>query len=488
MRASRQSGSTSSKNTLKPGMNMWSVFMLGFGTVIGVGWITVMGSWLSDGGALGSIIAFVLGGAIMLAIGLCYAELATIHPVVGGEVVYTYDMFGAGAAYATGWLLVFSYVAVVAFEAISVGWVLEALWPSLKGPVLYEVFGYEMSLGALLSGLVVMAVIMTVHIWGVRSTVSFQNMVVIFLLVVTVFFVGCGLLWGDVDNLEPLFPKEKSWSTGVMAVLVTTPFWYMGFNVIPQSLGELEDETKARLVPRVIIFTIVLSMLFYGLVILTAALAAPRDHLLSYDLPIVGVFEAVFESPLIAKFILLAGLAGLISTWNAMLYAAVRVLYTLGRARLIPASLSTLSLRTRAPVVAILFCVVTATLIMLLGRNAIIPIVTTSSITLTAVLFMVVMGLPRLSALHAHNTRSYRMPFGRIVQPLAAIAAFLLLAISVYTPYQIATMALPLEWTILLAWCGLGALFWMVSASLRATLSNDERRAILLHNQRGDDA
>src|SRR5690606_36146808 len=163
-----------------------------------------------------------------------------------------------------------------------------------------------------------------------------------------------------------------------------------------------------------------------------AAMAAPRDHVLNFDLPIVGIFEAVFGSPLIAKLILLAGLGGLISTWNAILYAAVRVLYTLGRARLIPLGFSMLSTGRQAPVAAILFCVFAATLIMLLGRNAIIPLVTTSSITLTAVLLLVVVGLPRLRARYAGSRHSYRMPFGKVIQPLAAVLAFLLLCISFY--------------------------------------------------------
>ena len=74
------------REVLGRGIRIRSLFSLAFGTIIGVGWITVMGAWLSGAGVMGAIIAFVIGGLGMLAIGLCYAEMAAAYPVTGGEV------------------------------------------------------------------------------------------------------------------------------------------------------------------------------------------------------------------------------------------------------------------------------------------------------------------------------------------------------------------------------------------------------------------
>ncbi|MCB1022373.1 MAG: amino acid permease, partial [Acidobacteria bacterium] len=73
--------------------------------MIGVGWVTALGSWLTQAGPGGAILAFAAGGAVMLLIGLCYAELTAMLPVAGGEVAYAFAAHGAGRAFVVGWFL-----------------------------------------------------------------------------------------------------------------------------------------------------------------------------------------------------------------------------------------------------------------------------------------------------------------------------------------------------------------------------------------------
>src|SRR6185369_11469809 len=44
-------------------------FALGFGTIIGVGWVIVLGDWLRQAGPLGAMLAFVAGGLVMVVVG-----------------------------------------------------------------------------------------------------------------------------------------------------------------------------------------------------------------------------------------------------------------------------------------------------------------------------------------------------------------------------------------------------------------------------------
>ena len=64
---------------------------IGFGSMVGVGWIIVLGDWLAQAGPVGAILAFVCGGLVTMLVGVCYAELATLLPVSGGEVAYAYS-------------------------------------------------------------------------------------------------------------------------------------------------------------------------------------------------------------------------------------------------------------------------------------------------------------------------------------------------------------------------------------------------------------
>ena len=88
--------------------------------MIGIGWVTALGSWLTTAGPGGAIVAFVCGGVVMVLIGLCYAELTSAMPVAGGEVAFAYAAHGTGRAFLVGWFLAFGYLSVSSFEAISV--------------------------------------------------------------------------------------------------------------------------------------------------------------------------------------------------------------------------------------------------------------------------------------------------------------------------------------------------------------------------------
>ena len=161
--------------TLKKDIELWSLFSLSFGTIVGVGWITVMGSWLGAAGSIGSILAFAGGGAVILLIGLCYAEIAGMYPVSGGEVAYVYETYGTRLSFATGWLLAYSYISTTSFEAVSIGWLLSAIMPGFGGPVVYSVLGADVRLWDLVLGLSLMGMITIINYRGGKTTTRFPG-------------------------------------------------------------------------------------------------------------------------------------------------------------------------------------------------------------------------------------------------------------------------------------------------------------------------
>ena len=128
-------GVPAQKAGLKKELKLRQLFSLAFGTIIGVGWVTVLGKWLTQAGSLGAVIAFLAGGLVMIFIGLTYSEMAAMFPVSGGEVAYAYEAYGLKTSFMTGWLLSLTYIGVVVFEVISVGWVAGSLFPALEGRV-----------------------------------------------------------------------------------------------------------------------------------------------------------------------------------------------------------------------------------------------------------------------------------------------------------------------------------------------------------------
>lgn len=473
---------TIKRENLTKELSLISLFTLAFGTIIGVGWITVLGFWLVQAGSLGAILGFVGGGLVMIVIGLVYAELASMYPVSGGEVAYAYEIYGCHWSFMVGWFLALVYIGTISFEAISVGWVLSALIPGFGGQVLYTVLDHDVKLWSLIAGLSVMAVIATINYRGAKAAAALQAAITVCLIGSSLIFIFVGILWGDSANLKPMFQGDGSVDAlfGVLAILATTPFWFAGFDTIPQAMGEIKDGTKLKMLPKVIAGAIGLAMIFYCLVVLAASMSLPRTQLLSYELPVAGALVTAFNSELLGKMVLFAGLCGLITTWNALFFAASRVIFALGRAHMLPHVFATVHTRFGSPSYAILFISIVGSIGLLFGRNAIQPIVGAAALILAAIFLLIVTGTARLRKLKPGHPRHYRTPGGIPFLILATICAASVLILAIYHPLKSAGGDIPAEWFVLGLWAILGVMFWFIARPMRRKVSEKDRRYLIL--------
>src|SRR5437899_11142776 len=92
-------------------------FTLGWGTMVGVGWLVVMDDWLLRGGALGGVLGFAIGGALLLPIGYVYGQLVMAIPDAAGEGAYTGKVFPQAIIFATGRMMVCSFFIVCPWAA-----------------------------------------------------------------------------------------------------------------------------------------------------------------------------------------------------------------------------------------------------------------------------------------------------------------------------------------------------------------------------------
>jgi len=469
--------------TLARKLGMAHLFAMAFGMIVGVGWITVAGTWIADGGSLGAIAMFVLGWAFMCLIVLCYAEVCAMFPVAGGEVPYVYRIYGTAPAFLAGWFLALVYISVTAFEAISIAWVLDAMLPGLEGPVLYSALGADVGLYSLLIGLAGMAIITWINYSGVRQAAILQSVMTYGLLVVVGVFVVAGLTAGDPANLEPMFGPPGvegiAW-TGLIAVFAVTPFWFSGFDIVPQALGERSIGFDLKKLPWVLIGAITVALVLYALVILAATMSLPRKDLLAADLPPAEAIGAALGSEWWARVVLFGGLLGLVSTWNAIYYGATRLVYALGRAHLIPAIFGRVHPVHRTPYVAIGFVGLIGAAGAFLGREAIIPIVNIGAIIIAALFAAISFGVIRLRRQLPDQPRPVRIPGVPWLPAVAALFAAAMLVISFISPLQEAE-GIPVEWWVLLAWGVLGTAFWFSARATRESLTCEQRHARLLN-------
>src|SRR5207302_8787580 len=96
-------------------------FTLGWGTMVGVGWLVIMDDWLVRGGSLGTVLGFAIGGALLLPIGWVYGILVVAMADAVGEVAYTSAVFPRLRSFATGLLMLLAYLFVCAWTLLSSG-------------------------------------------------------------------------------------------------------------------------------------------------------------------------------------------------------------------------------------------------------------------------------------------------------------------------------------------------------------------------------
>lgn len=418
------------------------LFSLAFGAILGAGWIIALGQWLRQAGPLGTAIGFFAGAAVLSLISLCYAELGTRYPAAGGEVVYAQKLFGEGVSYYTGWFLATSYVAACAFEAISIGWISEALVPGAQGPVIYHLLGADVHAGSLGMGLVAIIATAMINYRGVHSATGVQDALTAALIIAALIFIGAGLLAGRAENLQPAFVRDVSGSMwkGIAAIFVAAPFWFSGFGVVAQALGETANPAQRRQLAGVLLAAINASCLFYVLVMLAASIAVPRSELLSMSLPAAGAFVRALHSVVFGKLVLCTGLLGLLIALNAIFYSATRVLYTLGAASQLPAWLGHVDARSGSPSAAILLVALLSILGTALGQGAIAPLVDSTAIALSGIYLLVCWGTCRV------HWRSDRRHTGAMaVAVIATIVTLLMGGTALVTPWLSPHQGLPTE-------------------------------------------
>src|ERR1700712_4698568 len=165
--AAIQESARSEDSHLKQRLSYWSLVATGIGSVIGSGWLfSAMYAAQTAGPA--SIIAWGIGGAVMLAVALVFAELGMVHPESGGLVRYPLYSNGRFAASIVGWSMWVTYVANPPTEASGV-----VQYASSYIPGLFE--KDQLTFAGILVAIVLLACLLRVNSFGLQFFARTNN-------------------------------------------------------------------------------------------------------------------------------------------------------------------------------------------------------------------------------------------------------------------------------------------------------------------------
>jgi amino acid transporter len=278
-----------------------------------------------------------------------------------------------------------------------------------------------------------------------------------------------------------MFSGENSGSitAGISMVLVTVPFWFVGFDTIPQAAEEAKDSISAKTIGLLIPVSIVAAVCFYILIIISTSIAAPWNDILSDKLPTAKAFGIATHSPFLVKLILVTALVGLLTSWNGFFLAGTRVLFAMGRGKIIAPFLGNSHMKYRTPHNAVIFSGIVTFLASLMGSGAMVTFVNVGSLCIVIAFLGVSSSFLTLRNKFPDLNRPFVAPGGKILGIIGVVGSLCILSIMVF-PSSPVSLTWPLEWVIFLSFFILGMLFWIFSAKSRNSVSKKERDYLIL--------
>ena len=440
----------------------WDILVIAFGAMIGWGWVVSSGDWIQRGGVLGAMIGFALGGVMIFFVGLTYAELTAAMPQCGGEHVFSYKAMGPIGSFICTWAIVLGYVSVVCFEACALPTIITYIYPGFLKGYLYTVAGFDIYASWLAVAILVAIFMTIINILGAKTAAVLQTVLTVIIGGVGLLLIASSVVTGDVANLEPQLFVGDSASTvikSVFSVAVVTPFFFIGFDVIPQAAEEINVPLKK--IGKIMILSIVLAVVFYALIIFGVGyVMSPADiesSLSGSGLVTADAMAKAFNSSVMSKVLIVGGMCGIITSWNSFLIGGSRAMYSMAESYMIPRPFSKLHKKHKTPVNALLLIGGLSVAAPFLGRKMLVWIVDAGNFGCCLAYCMVAASFIILRTKAPEMARPYKVKHYKIVGAIAVLMSGFMVVMYMI-PGSGSTLVVQ-EWAMVGGWSILGVVF-----------------------------
>ena len=457
---------------MKKTLTLFNFFTIGFGAILGTGWIFLVGDWMSiGGGPIPAIVAFILGAIFLMPIGACFGELAAAIPISGGIVEYVDRTYGHAISYLTGWLLTLGNGILCLWEAIAVSKLISdrfALLPHmgwLDSIELYEIFGAKVYLIPTLISMLFALYVIRLNFKGAKSAAKLQSFLTKCLLSGMIIAMIVSIATGSPSNALPVFSqvtpldgvapatKATTFFGGMIAVLVMTPFFYAGFDTIPHQAEEASEGLNWKKFGMVVPMALAATALFYIVCIYSFGTIVNWHDFVNQSVPALACLMDINMYLYIAM--LIVATLGPLGPMNSFFGSTSRIMLAMGRKGQLPEKFAQVDPETGCPVTASKIMAVLTLVGPLLGGKMLVPLTNISALAFIFAYTMAALACLKMRTSEPELKRPYKVPGGKFGIALGVIAGFLLIGLMV-VPFSPASLSMQ-EWIILLSWLLLGA-------------------------------
>ena len=443
----------------------WDILVIAFGAMIGWGWVVSTGGWIEKGGVIGAALGFVIGGIMIFFVGLTYAELTAAMPQCGGEHVFSHRAMGPTGSFICTWMIVLGYVSVACFEACAFPTIITYLWPGFLKGYMYTVAGFDIYATWLITAIVIAFLIMMINIIGAKTAAILQTVLTCIIGGAGILLIVASVINGTVDNLDGQIFAGTTAGVNIKAIIgvaAMSPFYFIGFDVIPQAAEEINVPPKK--IGNILILSVVLAVIFYAFVIIAVGFVMnPGDIIASQEatgLVTADAMAAAFNTKIMAKVIIVGGMCGIVTSWNSFLLGGSRAMYSMAESYMIPKFFAKLHPKHKTPVNALILIGILTMLAPFAGRKMLVWISDAGNFGCCFAYCMVALSFMILRKKEPDMPRPYKVPCYKFFGTMAVIMSGFMVAMYCI-PGSGGNLILQ-EWLMVLGWSALGVVFYVV--------------------------
>lgn len=341
------SPSTEQPTTLRQTLKSRHLIMMSLGGTIGTGLFIGIAYPLHRVGPLGTLLAYVIAGGVMLMTMMCLGELACAFPHAGSFQHYALMFLPSPVwSYSIGWLYWLSWVFSLAADLTAAGLMAHHYFPGI--PVHYFC-------------LAILLMLTVINLLSARCFGECEYWLSAIKVFAIVFFILVGLMmivksYGHI-SLHPTLKTPHGWfphgAWSIFICMTIVMYSFQGVELIGNATGE--TASPQTVLPKVISGIGLRIILFYVVAIAILALVYPWNSPVDGSSPFIWVFKHA-GLPGASILMLLVIFSAALSAANSALYASSRMLWSMAKDGMAPRIFSHVN-RQGVPVKGMLFTV-----------------------------------------------------------------------------------------------------------------------------------